>query len=495
MSPAQRQLQGRIGVVADDLTGAGDTGLQFHRGGFRSWLLSSFPPKDDLPVPGKVRAIAVNAGSRHLEAKQAAECVARVARWLQAMDCWHFYHKIDSTLRGNLAFEVSRLLSELDLDMAIIAPAFPLAGRITVGGFQLVGGMPVFLSAYANDPLAPVKESHIPTLLAPTNEKVDLVDLRTVLAGTEAIAGAFAEARSSGVRMLVVDAVRTEDLHAIAKAIEQSPLSVLPVGSAGLASMLTNELSKTWCATADYSSNWQGGGALLPADSPSVLVGYHGYVGRVLSRTPPALVISGSPNPVTLEQINHMGTNARLVLVDVRQLLLTEASAQERAPNSQKESLLASEDRADIKRWAIHDELAMATRQALQGLLAGRDVIVTGALTAKQVAQDRELGINLGMTQNQLGASLASALGTLAYQVSRLVTLGGVVITGGETAAAVCSALSATWLELVDEVLPAIPVARILGRNLRVVTKSGGFGEPGSLQLIVDYLRQTQDMF
>src|SRR5207244_2052723 len=83
--------------------------------------------------------------------------------------------------------------------------------------------------------------------------------------------------------------------------------------------------------------------------------------------------------------------------------------------------------------------------------------------------------------------ALASAALPLLDQ--RVVT--GLVLTGGDTAAAVCRALGAECLELGGEVLPGMPTGTLLGGRrpgLRIVTKSGGFGPPDALVRAVEAL-------
>ena len=65
------------------------------------------------------------------------------------------------------------------------------------------------------------------------------------------------------------------------------------------------------------------------------------------------------------------------------------------------------------------------------------------------------------------------------------------VLTGGETAAAVLAALGIGVLEVVGEALPGLPMCRALGRadGPLIVTKSGGFGDPDTLSLLVDPFR------
>ena len=61
-----------------------------------------------------------------------------------------------------------------------------------------------------------------------------------------------------------------------------------------------------------------------------------------------------------------------------------------------------------------------------------------------------------------------------------------ILCSGGATAAAVMDALGARQLVPEYELDPGVPVARIEGTNgLRLITKSGGFGDPGVLGRIV----------
>ncbi|MCA8880043.1 MAG: four-carbon acid sugar kinase family protein [Rhodobacteraceae bacterium] len=58
------------------------------------------------------------------------------------------------------------------------------------------------------------------------------------------------------------------------------------------------------------------------------------------------------------------------------------------------------------------------------------------------------------------------------------------ILTGGATAEAVLDALDVTLLTLEGEILPGLPLSRAGG--WRIVTKSGGFGDPGTLAELVE---------
>ena len=219
----------RVAIIADDLTGAADTGVQFARAGYRTAVAFRGAP---VPPAGGLDAVALDTDSRALPASLAAKRVFEAAGSVR--DASIVYKKIDSTLRGPLAAEVAAALEATARDLAVVAPAFPAAGRTTVNGTQLVHGVPVHETEARNDPRTPVSEAHLPTLLAETFPSVvslgvedlaDFANVRRALEGDE------------GPLCVVADAESDEDLEDLARAVPD-PRKVLWVGSAGLASAL-----------------------------------------------------------------------------------------------------------------------------------------------------------------------------------------------------------------------------------------------------------------
>lgn len=211
-----------IAVIADDLTGAADTGVQLARAGYRTAVAFRGSP---LPPPENLDAVAVDTDSRAMLAGFAAKRVVAAARAVRGARI--VYKKIDSTLRGPVAAEISAALGATGREKAIVAPAFPGAGRATVGGVQLVRGVPVHETEARKDPRTPVLEGHLPTLLEEVGPVASLgVD---ALGDPEAVRRALA-----GARCVVVDAEDEADLESLVRAVPD-PSSVLWTGSAGLA--------------------------------------------------------------------------------------------------------------------------------------------------------------------------------------------------------------------------------------------------------------------
>ncbi|MDQ4001408.1 MAG: hypothetical protein M3283_10505 [Actinomycetota bacterium] len=211
-----------LSIIADDLTGAADSGVQLKRSGYQTAVVfrgAELPPEVDLD------AVAVDTDSRSSPAGFAAKRVLEAGR---AMNNAHvIYKKIDSTLRGPIAAELAAALGATGRTKAVVAPAFPSARRTTCEGVQLVNGKPVHQTGLAHDPSTPVSESHIPSLLSEAFSSVALstAEVRDVCRVHEALESADC---------VVADAGSDDDLEALVRAVPD-PSTVLWVGSAGLA--------------------------------------------------------------------------------------------------------------------------------------------------------------------------------------------------------------------------------------------------------------------
>src|ERR671910_3452089 len=141
-----------IAMIADDLTGAADTGVQFVHAGYKTAVFF----RDSEVLDDDLDAVVFDTDSRAMPAGFAAKRVLEAAR--AASKARIIYKKLDSTLRGNVAAELAAALDGARRDRAVVAPAFPAAGRATVGGIQHVHGVPVDETEIANDPNTPVRE-------------------------------------------------------------------------------------------------------------------------------------------------------------------------------------------------------------------------------------------------------------------------------------------------------------------------------------------------
>lgn len=176
----------RVGVLADDLTGAGDVALAFEAVGLRTEIWT--PAGRGLPtVPGPgVRVWILDMESRSLSPKRAARAVRRGVRALCHWKPDFFFKKIDSTLRGPVGAELAafiesvfpegpstrrgadhpRRAAERVSGPVPFVPAFPRMGRTTVQGRHFVNGVPLHRSPFGQDPIHPIRTNVLSRILA-----------------------------------------------------------------------------------------------------------------------------------------------------------------------------------------------------------------------------------------------------------------------------------------------------------------------------------------
>lgn len=220
----------KIAVVADDLTGAGDTAVQFVRVGWRTQL-SMGGARDALADSASARAevLAVTSHSRALPGDEAARVVREEIALLRGAGVRRLYKKVDSTLRGAFRAEVEAAQAAWGEDaIAVVCPAFPDTGRTVEQGMLLVNGVPVAETSVGRDPVTPVTESHIPTLLGCAHVVPGEGETPVELARRLAQAGP----------VVSVDAKTGEDLARLARAVAELGERAVPVGAGGLAAPL-----------------------------------------------------------------------------------------------------------------------------------------------------------------------------------------------------------------------------------------------------------------
>ena len=221
-------------ILADDLTGAADCAIAFARQGMES-----------VATWGEgIRTIAasvlsVNVDSRNLPPRKAAErqVSAQAAHWRPDV---RLYKKIDSTLRGQPAAELAAQLSALAADgrapLAVVAPAFPAAGRVTLEGRIEVGGLRL-----EDTPLWTREHTYLsaalPEVLGLAGLTAEVIPLDLVRAGSEAVHARMEDAWQRGVAAVVCDCIAEADLDVTAAA-SLLLTSAVWVGSAGLAGAL-----------------------------------------------------------------------------------------------------------------------------------------------------------------------------------------------------------------------------------------------------------------
>ena len=248
-------------VIADDFTGALDTGVQFAARGAVTSVVTD-PAYAFTQTRPDIQVLVLDAETRHIPPDQAYSIVFHAVRNARKAGISYIYKKTDSALRGNIGSELTAAMDGAGVDSIPFIPAFPKMGRVTRRGVHYIDGVPVAESVFGQDPFEPVKAS----------------DLRSILAEQSDAAVIFHEAneqspaeQQGGIQ--VFNAVTDEDLLRIGRQLDFSGLQ-LSAGCAGFAAVLAEILELEGSATH------------LPALVPTLFV------------------VCGSVNPVTRQQLD-----------------------------------------------------------------------------------------------------------------------------------------------------------------------------------------------
>jgi uncharacterized protein YgbK (DUF1537 family) len=398
-----------IAVVADDLTGAADTGAAFAGAGLSTlvtWTggeVVKSSARAGRHVRSRVRlqpdllrqaeAVAIDAGTRALDMADAAANTAEIVRAVRTAGVGAIYKKGDSLLRGHIAAETAAVLgSWQEGAVAIAAFAFPDAGRTTLHGRQCAAELERAL------PIVPLFER--------ADVKTCAIDLEIVRGDDFDACMRDAAGRCAAI---VLDAVSNADLARIVRAGQRLTAPVVWVGTGGLARALAASMRRG----ADRKDS----------------------IARV-ARRGPVMIVCGSASRVAREQIARV-VAAGAMPVEVPAAMLQQAGTA-----------------------AARTTAADAIHQALDG---EQDVVVFPTLP-----------------EGAIEPAVAHALGDLVSLAAARV--GGVALTGGDTATAVLRAWGTTGLRIVDEIEPGVPLSVSEGAHrMAVVTKAGAFGSPDVL--------------
>lgn len=217
-------MEERYLIIADDFTGANDTGVQLRRRGFPTEVLFAGKPV------GTDYSVVIDTESRTIPPQDAYEKVLHAAEQIDFSGFRYVIKKIDSTVRGNIAQEVLAVDQQFHPELIVFAPALPNLGRTTVNGVQCLNGVEICQTELAKDPKNPVTEDNLVRMLqAVYEEPVQLKALSDVRAE---------ELTFADGRIFACDAQTNEDLQKILKAVQASGRKTLYIGTAGLADNL-----------------------------------------------------------------------------------------------------------------------------------------------------------------------------------------------------------------------------------------------------------------
>ncbi|MCF7702448.1 3-oxo-tetronate kinase [Loktanella sp. M215] len=404
----------KIGVIADDFTGATDIAGFLVSGGLTCVQMIGVPTED---AGVQADAIVVSLKSRSVAAETAVAQSLDALRWLQGQGCTQIFQKycstFDSTPKGNIGPVADALLDALGADVTVICPALPVNGRSVYMGHLFVGEELLQNSGMRHHPITPMTDSSLIRLMeGQSRGRCGLVTATTVDQGVAAVKARIAALQADGVRYVVLDAVSDAHLDTLGQAVADM---ALVTGGSGLAAGIARAVT----GGAPVAGAAEAG---APLDGPGV-------------------VISGSCSEMTNTQVSAYRKLAATHDVDVDRCLadadaygaaLADWVLAQPQDGSPAPMITATADPARLR--AIQDRHGSAASEAVE-----RTFHVAAARLA-------EGGIRR------------------------------FVVAGGETSGSVTQGLGVSGFAIGPQIAPGVPWVRAVDRPLSLALKSGNFG-------------------
>ena len=220
----------KIGVIADDFTGASDIALMLRNHGMNARQFVGTPNLDASDVDAGI----VSLKSRTCPVNEAVEKSLEACDWLLKQGAEQIILKVcstfDSTPHGNIGPVADALADRLREDVVVVCPAFPENGRSVYQAHLFVADQLLNKSGMQNHPLTPMTEADLRLVLAPqTKWDVAHIDFATIAQGRAAISAALENQQK---KMVIADAIQNKDLVEIGAAAANRKLLV---GGSGIA--------------------------------------------------------------------------------------------------------------------------------------------------------------------------------------------------------------------------------------------------------------------
>ena len=425
-------------VVADDLTGANATGVLLKKNGFVTYTVLEAAHGSD-PQLADCECLVVPTESRAIEPREAYDRVRDALLALKGEGVKLYAKRIDSTLRGNLGRETDAFLDVLGPDyVAVCVPCFPSSGRVLVGGYLLVNGVPLQKTEVAKDPKNPITTSSAKQLyLAQSRYPLETIHLDDIAKGIDSLAARMGQAVKNGARILVCDSVTMEDMETIVDALLRAGIRFIPVDPG------------VFTATAAKR--------VLPR--------------RRVTGPGKVLMAIGSVNGVARAQVKALlgGLDVGHTYLEIGEVLESPRRREAEICRAVDALLAAAED---------HEYLAVIG----SGIDPARRVPFEPYLERDRcTVEDLSQIINDAMAQ----VALRALRGNREFRA--------IYSTGGDISAAINRQMGTAGLRLLDEVVPLAGYGELLGgefSGMKFISKGGMVGDEQAMVTCARYLRE-----
>jgi uncharacterized protein YgbK (DUF1537 family) len=438
-------LQMKIIMIADDITGANDSGVHLARCGWKTTVLFDL----DESLLSDQEAIVLDTDSRSLPAAEAFRLVKEKADFSRKIfpqpDI--VFKKMDSTLRGNIGAEIDAVCEVFQPDFVMISPGYPSNGRKVIDGSYYLHGQSLHETEIAKDPKTPVLKSSVVELLREqTEHAVVRVPYSLFTEGEQSFKAWLKATFHQKAPYLVFDSRKDEDLKLTAAWVVRSGFSVVWAGSAGLANALPEVFGR-------FAKNCEV---------------------HIKPSSKPVLLMVGSVSQVSRNQLSRVLKESDIIGIELDAAKVVEGE--------------------EFRKKEVERVFLEAKRQSDYG----KHIALFTSGDGTDIDNAQKIGKAQGMNKSEISLAISSALAEAAELLMSVQPLQGLVLAGGDTAKQLFTRLQVKEMELIDEIELGIPLARInvldpsesdvTTKEIYVITKAGAFGKETSLLHGIRYL-------
>lgn len=423
----------KLGIIADDLTGATTVGVLLARSGIST---AAFFDTKGLENDKNLEAIVLSSDSRALNKALAVEKVKESLDILKSQNVIYFSKRIDTTMRGGIGFEVDAMLEELDNDtIAIMVPAMPQSNRIVVGGYSIINGVALSKTGVANDVRTPVNESYIKSLYEKqTQRKIGQVHLKSILEGKESIKKDLINERKNGSTIIIVDAITMDDVDLIAQAILELEWNVLAIDPGPFTESL---------------AVLRGLGAKKERIKKEGKVDISRENGKIIAAI-------GSATSITKKQIDMLSSKEYSISVSINPLSLI------------------NEKEAEQEIYTKSIEMIEKFKNENKKVLIAETSVTTSVLNLKEV--EFKYNLKEGEAAEKINIGLGKTIRKVIENIRNDNEIKGLYMTGGDTMVTILRSIGAKGIRLLDYVIPQTDLGTIIGgpyQGIAIVGKGG----------------------
>ncbi|KAB7667697.1 four-carbon acid sugar kinase family protein [Bacillus sp. B1-b2] len=410
----------KIGIIADDFTGAGDA-ASFLKLENANCILVNGVPKEDFKLDNNMDVVVIALKTRSVSKEEAISEVNQAYDFLNKIGTRMIYFKygstFDSTADGNIGPVLDHLLEKMNVKYTLLSPALPINNRKVEDGILYVDGLPIDQTHMRFHPLNPMDESDLKILLERQSKykvfKLTISQMENFLSDVESFDKYINEKSEENEKFyLAVDYFKEEHGKIIAELFGDLKLFS---GSSALPAWLYKTLaqSRKDFVPVDYSTN---------EDKSTTIRGG---------------VLAGSLSQATQSQIaTFINKGYASYSIQVRELLNS-------IDTVKKEIMYFIDENLDNV-FIIYSE--------------------------KNKDDNPEI-------HNKVGALVEEVL-SFAGEYSIDKGINSLVVAGGETSGAVVKNMNPNTFYIGEVISPGVPVLIPNNyQNLQVVLKSGNFGE------------------